>query len=119
MTPPTLTEEIALGRDRDLAGAAVAAEVEPAHDRHGDPVELARDELRRARELVGDGDDGRAQLVSHRIALPLQILEHDEAGRPDRDVDRALAPGAPEGVRHDHAHLAAATRTERVAEGRR
>ena len=52
-----------------------------------------------ARELVSEGDHRRVQLVADAVALPAQVAHHLEAGGAERDVDRALAPRAPEGVR--------------------
>ena len=53
-----------------MSRAAVAADVEAAHDRDRHAVELAEDELRRAGDLVGDGDPRRLQLVAGRIRSP-------------------------------------------------
>ena len=65
-----LAEEVALGRDQEVAAGSLAAQVEPAHDRRGVAVGLAHHELRRARELVGDRDLGPLQLVAGAVALP-------------------------------------------------
>ena len=68
-----LPEEIALGRDGDVRRPALAADVEPADDGDRDAPELAGDELGSRRDLVGDRDHGRVQLVAVRVALALEV----------------------------------------------
>ena len=72
---------------------ALAGDVEAAHDRGRDPVELAHHELRRARDLVGDRDHGRVQLVADAVALAFEVEQRTQAGAADRDVGRPLPPG--------------------------
>src|SRR5438045_2844412 len=104
---PGSTEQVALARDDQLAGAALAREVEAADDRGRDLRELAHRELGGAGDLVGDGDHRRVELVAGRVATALQVEQRAEAGHPDRDVGRAHPPRAAERGAHDHADIAA------------
>ena len=83
-------------------GDAVACDLEPADDRGRNSVDLAHHELGGARDLVGDGDLRRMQLVADPVARAAQVAHHLEAGRTERDVDRPLAPRPPERVRDQH-----------------
>src|SRR5205085_11393246 len=111
-----LAEQVALGWDRDVGRATVAADVEAADDGHRTPVELAGDELRGARDLVRHGDHGRVQLVADRIVLARQVAQHLDARGADRDVGRSLPPGTAERVADDHADLTAGARAQLVAQ---
>src|SRR5487761_121455 len=116
---PKLTEEIALRRDRDVGGPAVTADVESTDDRHRNARELAGDEMRRRRDLVRDRDDGVLQLVTDRVALARKVLERQDAGGADGDVDRALPPRPPERIGDDHADLVARPFAQLLADARR
>ena len=61
-------EEVALGRHHELARAALAARVDAADDGCRHAVGLPHHELRGTRELVGDRDHRRVELVAGRVA---------------------------------------------------
>ncbi len=69
------------------------------------PPVLPMRELGGGRELVRERDHRRMELVAGRVALAFEVDERPDPGKPDRDVDRALAPGPAEGVAHDHAEF--------------
>src|SRR5579864_64439 len=95
-TPATLTKEIAFGRNGDVGGLAVTAQIEAADDRDRHPVELPGHELRRACDLVRDRDDRGVELVSDGVAPALKVAKHLHARCADGDVGRALTPRTPE-----------------------
>ena len=105
-----LAEEVSLGRDDEVAAGALAAQVEPAHDRCRVAVGLAHHELGGARELVGDRDLGRLKLVADAVALAGEVEQRRDAGDPERHVGRALPEGPAEGVADDHADVAPGAR---------
>ena len=84
-----------------------------ADDRGRNAVGLAHDELRRAGDLVGDGDLRRVQLVAGGVPLAVEVDERRDAGDAERDVGRAASPGAPERVGDDHADLGAGELADR------
>ena len=71
----------------------------------GHSVGLAHDELCGARDLVGDGDLGRVQLVAGRVTSPSEIEERTESRHAQRDVGRSTAERSSEGVADDDADL--------------
>ena len=103
---------------RSLA-AAVAPEPEPTHDCGGDAVDLPHHELRRARDLVGDGDLRRVELVARRVVQAVEIEDRGDAGDAERDVGRPEPPRTPERVRHDDADLGSGELAQPLPKARR
>ena len=58
------------------------------HDRYS--VGLAAREIGRRRDLVGDGDTGRAKLVADPVTGPAKVEDRRDAGDADCDVGRPL-----------------------------
>src|SRR5207247_1941231 len=96
--------------------AALTGEPEAANDRGRNASDLAHDELGRAGDLVGDCDLRRPELVACRILFAAQVEQRGYSRDSERDVGRALSPGAAERVADDHPELATGARTETVAE---
>src|SRR5436309_12283100 len=110
------SEQIARGLAHERLRAFLGGrEREPPHDRRRDPVELAHDRLRRPGELVGQRENSGLQRPAGRIALTEVAAEGREAGDADRDVREPLAPGAPERVGEDGAHVDAGQHAHAVA----
>ena len=87
---PKSTEQVALRRHHELPGAALAGDVEAAHDRRGDPRRLRADELGGRGDLVRNGDLRRPELVARRVLRAAQVEQRPDAGDADRDVGRPL-----------------------------
>src|SRR5207248_6835912 len=86
LTAQVLAEQIRLGWDDEVDRHAVPADVEAAHDRDRNAVELAEDELCRTCDLVRQGDTGRVQLVAGRVAFADEVADDLHTGGADRDV---------------------------------
>src|SRR5262249_16449163 len=92
-SPLESTEEIAGGiADQRFRTRLPRIDAEAAHDGHGDPIELAHHELRRAGHLVGDGEDGRGERTARRIELAEIAPERRDAAGADGHVGESLAP---------------------------
>src|SRR5690349_20607439 len=98
------------------ARALATRPVEPAHDGHRYPVELAHHRLRGGGELVGEGQDGGLQHVPGGILLAEIAHDRLEAGDAHRHVHEALAPRPAEGVRHDDRQIVAGQGLDRGSE---
>src|SRR2546428_730111 len=110
------SEKIARGLAHERLRALLGGrQREPPHDRRRDPVELAHDGLRGPGELVGQRENSGLQRPAGRIALTEVAAEGREAGDADRDVREPLAPGAPERVGDDDAHVDAGQHAHAVA----
>src|SRR5713101_9771285 len=68
-------KEVALGRQNELPSRSVAPWRVAADHGRGDALRLAHDQLGRSRELVGDRDLGRAELVAGGVTGSAQIEE--------------------------------------------
>ena len=68
--------------------------VAPADERERPAGGLAEDELRGRGQLVGDGADRRAHDPAVGVGLAAQVVERQQAGHADRDVDDAPAATA-------------------------
>ena len=90
-----------------------------AHDGDGQPGGLALDQVTGGGQLVGGGDDGRAERIAVRVRAAAQIVQHPHPGRADGDIGEPGAPGPPEGVRDDDADLDAERVPQPVADGPR
>ena len=66
------------------------AQVDAPHDGSRNPAGLPEDELGGTRELVGDGDLRRAELVARAVAGAAEVEQRHDARDTERDVDRAL-----------------------------
>ena len=69
-------------RDDDVVAGARPAHVDAADDRGRDPVRLPEDELRGARELVGDGDLRGLELVADAVADASEVEERRDPAAP-------------------------------------
>ncbi len=88
---------------------------DPADQRGGHACRLAHHQTARGRDLVRERDDRRLQLASGVVGGTAQVDQRRDPGDPDRDVDHALAPCPPEGVRD---HDPEVVDPERCREGR-
>src|SRR5215213_10392155 len=80
-------EEVAVSRHDEVGRATVACEVpHTTHDGGRDPRRLAHHELGGAGDLVRDRDRRALELVADPVALALEVEEHREPRRADRDV---------------------------------
>ena len=102
--------------DRALA----AGEGGAADERDGAAGGLAEGELGGGRQLVGDGADGRAHDPAVGVGDAAQVLERQQPGHADGDVDDAPAPRPAERIGHDDRHVDAEAGSHRGADaGRR
>lgn len=76
-----------------------------AHHRDRQARRLALHQVARGGQFIGGGDDGGAERIAVRVLAAAQVVEHPHPGGPDRHIGEAVAPGTPEGVRDDDAHL--------------
>ena len=91
-------------------------EVEATYHCGRHAAHLPHHELGRARELVGDGDLRRVQLVAGPVADTAEVEQRGQARDAERDIGRPLPERAAEGVADDHAHVAAGPLANRVAQ---
>src|SRR4051794_29325014 len=97
---PCSSEQVVGGRDDELAVRALAGgRLRAANQRHGPAGGLAEGQLRGGRELVGDRAHRRPHHAAVGIRLAAEVLERQQPGDAERDVDDAPAPGAAEAVR--------------------
>ncbi len=85
----------------------------------GRPVGLAEGQLCGGGELVGDGPDGRVHDAAVDVGQAAQVLERQQAGHADGDVDDAPAPRSSERIGHDDGHVHAEPRTHGSSDPRR
>src|SRR4051812_6561867 len=101
-----LPEQVVLGGDERVADRRLPPRGPSAADeRRGAARGLAEDELGRRRELVRDGADGRAHHATIGVRRPAQVVERQETGHAERDVDDAPSPWPPERVRDDDGNV--------------
>ena len=81
-------------RDRSLAAVNDAA-----HERDGPAGRLAEGQLGGGGELVGDGPNGRAHDPAVGVGRAAQVVERQEPGHADGDIDDAPAPRPAEASR--------------------
>src|SRR4051794_16763493 len=72
---PGLSEEIALRGHHEIGGAPVSCGFDPPDDRSRNPVRLAHHELGSRRDLVGDRDHRRLELVATRVSRTPEVTE--------------------------------------------
>src|SRR2546422_100145 len=65
------SEEIAFGRDDQIAGRTLPGKIQAAHDRYRNTCGLSLHELRGTGDFVRHRDHRRVQLVACRVALAL------------------------------------------------
>ena len=80
---------------------------------------LAEDQLSRRGELVGHGPDGRSHDPAIRVRHAAQVVERQQPGDADRDVDDAPAPWPSERIRHDDGHIESEALQDRGPDARR
>ena len=96
-------------RNRSSSGARISAAApgpssaltwrgEAAHDHDRLAGVLRARQVGGRRHRVGDGDHARVQLAPAAVGAPAPVVERRQAGGADRDVELAVAPGAPEAV---------------------
>ncbi len=90
---------------------------QPPHDRHRQPGGLALDQVPGGGQLVGGGDHRRAERVAVRVGAAAQVVQDAYAGRADRHVRQPGAPGPPEGVGDEDAHVHAEQLPQSGAQG--
>ena len=83
------------------------------------PVRLAHHELGRARDLVGDRDQRRAELVAARVSRTPEVTERRDPRDAERDVGRALTPRTAERVADDDARPSTPVSSRRALARRR
>src|SRR4051794_13779781 len=111
-------EEVCLGGHDEVARGAAAGDRKAADDCDRDALDLAHRQLGGRRDLVGDRDQRRMELVAEGIVLPSQVAQHIDPGCADRDIDDPDAPGTAERVGDDDAELLSRSLLEPVAQPR-
>ena len=88
--PARLPEQVAVGRDHELARAPVAARPQPAHDHRRDTLGFAAHEVGGGGDLVGEGDLRGAQDVPRAVDRPAQVER--AAARPATPIATSVVP---------------------------
>ena len=111
-------KEVAVRRHHERARGALPRDVQAANDRDRNSIGLAHHELGCARELVGDRDLRRLELVADAVTRTAEVFDDADACGAERDIDCPLPPRASERVRDQDRDLVAGQLVEAFAEAR-